>query len=80
MYPVPWADTSEQSSIVGAEELQGLLEAEGLAVGPVNRGQAVLESIFAAAEQLTPSPAQQSLGLELLMPDFEARMAGSAAT
>ena len=78
VYPVPWADTSEQSSIVGAEELQGLLEAEGLAVGPVNRGQAVLESIFAAAEQLTPSPAQQSLGLELLMPDFEARMAGLA--
>ena len=59
-------------------ELHGLLEAEGLAVGPINRGQAVLESIFAAAEQLTPSPAQQSLGLELLMPDFEARMAGLA--
>ena len=37
-------------------ELQGLLEAEGLAVGPINRGQAVLESIFAAAAQLTPSP------------------------
>jgi len=76
VYPVPWADTSEQSSIVSADELHGLLDAEGLAIGPMNRGQAVLESIVAAAEELTPAPAQQSLGLELLMPDFEARMAG----
>ncbi len=76
VYPVPWADTSEQSSIVSADELHGLLEAEGLTVGPVNRGQAVLESILAAAEQLTPSPTPQSLGLWLLMPDFEARMGG----
>ena len=76
VYPVPWADTSEQSSIVSAEELQRLLEAERLAVGPVNRGRAVLESIFAAAQVIEASPTAQTLGLELLMPDFEARMAG----
>jgi len=78
VYPVPWADTSEQSSLGTAEELQGPLEAEGLVFGSLNRGQAVLESIVAAAAEVTPSPAAQTLGLELLMPDYEARMAGLA--
>ena len=78
VYPVPWADTSEQSSLGTADELQGPLEAEGLIFGSLNRGQAVLESIVAAAEEVIPSPAAQTLGLELLMPDYEARMAGLA--
>ena len=78
VYPVPWADTSEQSAVGSAEELEGPLKAEGLTFGSLKRGQAVLESIVAAAEEVTASPAHQRLGLQLLMPDYEARMAGLA--
>ena len=76
--PVPWADHHDQSFLIPGELLRELLEAESLDLVVWNEGPAALETIAAAAHSLPSRPAAGSLGLELLMPDFEARMSGLA--
>lgn len=74
-FPVPWADRPDQSWLITAPELRDLLDSGPLHVVTYNQMQAVLESIAAAGE---PAAAHPSLGLHVLMPDFEARMAALA--
>jgi SAM-dependent methyltransferase len=76
--PVPWADDAEQSWLVSAEELRDLLEAASLEVVAWNEGRAALGAIAVAAMKLPTSPTHPQLGLDILMPDFEQRMAGLA--
>jgi MPBQ/MSBQ methyltransferase len=77
-YPVPWANGDDESWLVSAVELRDLLEWAGLEVGHWREGPAALEAIGAAAQSLPTRPAHQLLGLDLLMPDHEERMAGVA--
>ncbi len=74
--PVPWADDEEQSWLVSAEELRELLEAASLEILAWNEGPAALGAIAEAAAQVPTSRIDPHLGLHILMPDFEERMAG----
>jgi ubiquinone/menaquinone biosynthesis C-methylase UbiE len=77
-FPVPWADGPEQSWIAPAAELRALLSEAELGVREWREGQDALATIAEAA-QAEPVPATaESLGLQLLMPDYDARMAGLA--
>jgi SAM-dependent methyltransferase len=75
--PVPWADRPEQSWLVSGQELRALIEDAGLRIVEWNEGSDALQAIAGAAGQVPP--AVDGLGLELLLPDFNARMAGLAA-
>ncbi len=77
-FPVPWADREEQSWLVTADELHELLDSGPLSVVAWKEGQAALDAIASAAQSLQTPPADHPLGLHILMPDFEARMAGLA--
>jgi SAM-dependent methyltransferase len=77
-YPVPWANDDDESWLVSAGELRDLIESAGLDVVHWREGPAVLEAIGAIAQSLPNRPAHQRLGLDLLMPDHEVRMAGVA--
>lgn len=76
--PVPWADHEDQSWLVTAEELRELLDGASLEIIAWNEGQAALATIAKAATSLSPASARDHLGLDILMPDFEERMAGLA--
>ncbi len=76
--PVPWADTDDQSWLVTPDELRGLLEDGPLTVTSWREGPAALEAIGGAAQRLGGAPADPSLGLHLLMPGYEERMASVA--
>jgi SAM-dependent methyltransferase len=76
--PVPWADRPEQSALVPAEALRRLIEDAGLEIGAWRGTQEVLEAVAAAGIQAPQPSADGALGLHVLMPDFEARMAGLA--
>jgi SAM-dependent methyltransferase len=77
-YPVPWANGDDESWLVSAAELRDLLESARLDVAHWREGPAALEAIGAVAQSLPTRPAHQRLGLDLLMPDYEERMAGVA--
>ncbi len=74
--PVPWAEDEEQSWLVSAEELRELLEAASLEIVTWNEGQAALGAIGRAAAQIPTTTTDPHLGLHILMPGFEQRMAG----
>jgi SAM-dependent methyltransferase len=74
--PVPWADEEGQSWLVSAEELRVLLEAASLEILAWNEGPAALGAIADAAAQMPTTATDPHLGLHILMPDFEERMAG----
>jgi len=76
--PVPWADRSEQSWLASAGEWRALLEAQPLEVVAWKHGPEVGEAIGAAAARLPVPPAEGPLGLHVLMPDHDARMASVA--
>lgn len=76
--PVPWADHQDQSWLVTAEELRELLDSAPLEIVAWNEGQAALGTIAKAATSLAATPADPHLGLGILMPEFEERMAGLA--
>ena len=76
--PVPWADHERESWLMRPEELRALIEAGPLELVAWNLGEAALATIAAAAQTLRPGTGAAALGLKLLMPDFEARMAGLA--
>jgi ubiquinone/menaquinone biosynthesis C-methylase UbiE len=77
-FPVPWGDREEQSWLITAHELRELLDRGPLIVTTWNEGQAALEAVATAARSLPAPPAKPELGLHILMPDHEARMAGLA--
>lgn len=72
-FPVPWADEPEQSFVVSGDELRADLEMGGFAVETWNGVQDALASIGRHPFEPTVDPAK--LGLWLIMPDFEVRMA-----
>jgi MPBQ/MSBQ methyltransferase len=77
-FPVPWADREEQSWLVTADELHELLDSGPLTIVSWREGQAALDALASAAQSLPTPPAEPALGLHILMPDFQARMAGLA--
>jgi MPBQ/MSBQ methyltransferase len=77
-FPVPWADRAEQSWLVWPSELRRLLERSPLELVSWNEGEQVTATIVDAAPRVRQTPGGAQLGLHLLMPDFEARMAGLA--
>jgi SAM-dependent methyltransferase len=77
-FPVPWGDREEHSWLITPSELRELLDSGPLTLTAWNEGPAALETIAAAAQSLPAPPAEPQLGLHLLMPDYEARMAGLA--
>jgi MPBQ/MSBQ methyltransferase len=74
-FPVPWADRPDQSWLVSAGELHGLLDTGPLEVVHWLQGMAALEAIGAAEASVVPPGSDRGVGLHLLMPDYEARMA-----
>jgi sarcosine/dimethylglycine N-methyltransferase len=76
--PVPWADHEDQSWLVSGEALRELLVAASLEIVAWNAGPAALATIAAAAPSLPAPRADHPLGLDILMPDHEERMAGLA--
>lgn len=77
-FPVPWADREEQSWLLTAEELRGLLDSATLELVAWKEGQDALAAIAGAAPRVRQPSGEQQLGLHILMPDFEERMAGLA--
>lgn len=79
-YPVPWADGPEQSFVVSAAALRAALEAAGFRLEAWHVGAEAQGKIVAAAQSGTHMAAGVAgVGLDLLMPDHGARMAGMAA-
>jgi MPBQ/MSBQ methyltransferase len=74
-FPVPWADSPEQSRLVTAAELRATIEDAGLAIREWREGEDVLKAIGDAAVSEPPAPPSHTLDLGLLMPDYETRMA-----
>jgi len=77
-FPVPWGDHEADSWLATAAELRELLNCAPLTLTTWNEGPAALETIATAAQSLPASPPEPQLGLHLLMPDYQARMAGLA--
>lgn len=77
-FPVPWGDQEEHSWLATPEAFRGLLDSGSLTLTTWNEGPAALETIVSAAQSLPAPPSEPQLGLHLLMPDYEARMAGLA--
>lgn len=74
-FPVPWADRPDQSWLVPAGRWRQLLEAGPLEIVHWLHGQAALEAIGAHEASVVPPGSDRGVGLHLLMPDYEARMA-----
>jgi SAM-dependent methyltransferase len=77
-YPLPWANGADESFLVDAAELHGLMTGAGFEALVWNEGPAVQAAIQRAAAQMAPDAGVPGLALDLLLPDFEARMAGLA--
>jgi SAM-dependent methyltransferase len=77
-FPVPWADRPDQSCLATPTQLRGLLERGPLELVAWREGQVVSEAIVDAAARVRQTDGGAQLGLHLLMPNFEARMAGLA--
>ena len=79
-YPVPWADGPAESFLVPAEELRRLAEAAGFARQEWVADHELLARIGETAGSGRPgmTTGAEGVTLALLMPDFDARMAGLA--
>ena len=77
-FPVPWGDCEEHSFLITAPELRELLGSRPLVLTSWNEGQVALNAIATAAQSIPALPADPQIGLHLLMPDYQARMAGLA--
>lgn len=75
-FPVPWGDGPQHSFLISSTELRDLAEQAGFEVQEWLIGAAALDAIAAAAAALPP--VRTGLELSLLMPGYEARMAGLA--
>jgi sarcosine/dimethylglycine N-methyltransferase len=76
--PVPWASHPSESFLVSGEELRGIAEDAGFQPVAWRQGADVLAAVTAAASDLPAPGPDRGIGLALLMPDFEQRMAGVA--
>jgi SAM-dependent methyltransferase len=65
-FPVPWADSPERSYLVTPDELRGLLEVTGFTVSVWND----LTDFATSAMKAAFAGGPQTLGLQLLVPDF----------
>jgi SAM-dependent methyltransferase len=76
--PVPWADESDQSLLFAADELRELLDSGPLMLTTWREGPALIDAIARAGESLGSPPSDPRVGLHLLMPDYDERMASVA--
>ena len=77
-FPVPWANGPEESWVASGAELRALLTGVGLHIREWRQDQEAIAAIAEAARTEPAPTAPETLGLQLLMPDYEARMAGLA--
>jgi SAM-dependent methyltransferase len=79
-YPVPWADGPAESFVVSGDSIASLLQDAGFLVETWRAGADAQTAIVAAvADTERMAPGLPGVGLDLVMPDYEARMAGLAA-
>lgn len=78
-YPVPWADRPAESFVISPEQWLAILADAGFEPLRWLTGKDV-QAALAAAAAAAPAiaPGIPGIGLELLLPDYEARMAGLA--
>lgn len=74
--PVPWANDPSESFLVSGEELRRIAEQAGFQPVAVHEGADALAAVTTAASGLPAPGPDRGIGLALLMPDFEQRMAG----
>lgn len=79
-YPLPWANAPEESFVISGEEVRKLVADAGFTVTQWLQGPDLIARIGPIAGSKVPemSNGVEGLGLSLLMPDFDARMAGLA--
>ena len=77
-YPVPWADGPAENFVASAEEFAATLGGAGFETVRWLVGEDVQAAIAAAASGRLMATGVPGIGLELLMPDYEARMGGLA--
>ncbi len=79
-YPVPWADGSEQSSVVPRGQVEEMVAVAGFEILEWLQGAEVVARIGAVAGSGAEgmSSGVEGVDLSLLMPEFDARMAGLA--
>jgi SAM-dependent methyltransferase len=79
-YPVPWDDGPAESFVATGDELASLLVDAGFQVEAWVTGEQTQTAILAAAADAERmAPGLPGVGLDLLMPDYQARMSGLAA-
>jgi predicted O-methyltransferase YrrM len=80
-YPLPWADGPAQSFIVSTERIRDLATATGFVIADWLDGPDLLAEIGTVAGSGAPamSTGVAGIDLSLLMPDYQARMAGLGA-
>jgi SAM-dependent methyltransferase len=78
--PVPWATTGSESYLVSSDEARALVEGAGFEVGEWIEGMDAAQAIGEVAAGGGPELAQgaEGVSLALVLPDFDARMAGLA--
>jgi SAM-dependent methyltransferase len=72
-FPLPWADTPQESFVVSAEDLRETFTAAGLEAVVWSEQEPALEQI--AAQSFAPTVDPTVVGLARLMPGFDERMA-----
>ncbi len=79
-YPLPWADGPDESFVIDAARAGELAAEAGFAVSEWLQSPEVLARVgaIAGSDATAMSSGVPGLDLSLLMPDFEARMAGVA--
>jgi MPBQ/MSBQ methyltransferase len=78
-YPVPWADGPAASFVLTGDRLASLLQDAGFLVESWRAGEHAQTAIVAAAADAERmAPRLSSVGLGLVMPAYQARMAGLA--
>jgi MPBQ/MSBQ methyltransferase len=79
-YPVPWADGPAENFLLRPEDVRRLAESAGFAVQEWLAGQKLIARIGETAGSGRPgmTTGVEGVTLSLVMPDFEARMAGLA--
>lgn len=77
-YPVPWADGPGEDFVVSSEELRETLATAGFNPTEWREGQDAQAALVAAATSEQMKAGIPGVGLDLLLPDYQARMAGLA--
>lgn len=79
-FPLPWADKPEESFVIAAEDVRGLVEDAGFHVDEWIQGMDAVTRIGEVAGSGRPGMTQgvEGVDLSLVMPSFGERMAGLA--